>query len=74
MVDKVNKVNDVSSYEYIYPNTTFDAEWDVIAQIVVSVEALGRDSTDSSICGGAAAEPSEDTTYLWSPGQRQRLS
>jgi hypothetical protein len=36
----VDKVNDVSSYEYIYPNTTFDAEWDVIAQIVHTVEAL----------------------------------
>jgi hypothetical protein len=36
----VNKVNEVSNYENVYPNTTFDAEWDVIAQIVASVEEL----------------------------------
>jgi hypothetical protein len=40
----VNKVNDVSSYEYIYPNTTFNAEWDVIIQIVLSLEALRPNS------------------------------
>jgi hypothetical protein len=36
----VKKINEILPYNSIYPNTTMDSEWDVLAEIKASLDAL----------------------------------
>jgi hypothetical protein len=57
----VDKVNEITAYQQVYPNLTMDSEWDVLAEIRGTIQAL--DTNLKRDVNWIKGHQDEDTPY-----------